>query len=282
MPNLCHDEGMTELTMNQLTTADGTTISWGTAGNASTSGGPAVMLVHGITESHASWGPVADRLASAHQVVMLDLRGHGASSDADRYDLEAMAGDVVEVAAAAGLVSPHLVGHSLGGAVVSAVGAVLDVSSVTNVDQSLQLGAFKEQVAGIEAMLRDPASFDLVISGLFDQLMGTKLPESERQRLTTTRRPSQGVVLGVWEMMFSMSSEDIAQVVEGALAGYEGSETPYLSIFGADPGEEYQPWLQSHIGASELELWDGYGHYPHLVDPAAFVDRLEAFWEQAR
>lgn len=254
----------------RTTAADGTEIAWSATGS-----GEDVVLVHGITESAGSWAPTSERLATTHRVISLDLRGHGESGTADRYDLEAMAGDVAAVMAAAGSASPHLVGHSLGGAVVSAAGAVLPVASVVNVDQSLQLGAFKAALAPAEAMLRDETTFPAVISQLFTDMRGD-LGDAEFDRVSRLRRGDQTVVLGVWEMMFTMSEEEIAAVVDGALAGY--SDVRYLALFGIDPGPDYAGWLQGHIVNSEVELWDGAGHYPHLHEPDRFVDRLRSFW----
>jgi len=237
-----------------------------------------VILVHGITENSTFWAPVADRLTSTNRIIALDLRGHGQSSNAESYDLAAMASDVVAVAEATGVDRPQIVGHSLGGAVVSAVGAAYPVASVVNVDQSLQLGDFKEGLTPVEAMLRDPATFEAVLSGLFTQLAGTMLSAEEQERLTAGRRPVQEVVLGVWDLIFSMSAEEINGVVEDALSGYAGKAVPYLSLFGADPGPDYAAWLAQLIPGAEVELWDDHGHYPHLVNPDRFVSRLKDFW----
>ncbi len=260
--------------MAQTNAADGTRIVYSDSGGS----GSAVVLVHGITERAESWRPVIDRLAGDHRVIALDLRGHGASDTAPRYDLEAMAGDVIAVASACGLDRPHLVGHSLGGAVVSAVGAGHPVASVVNVDQSLQLGSFKAGLVPVEALLRDPMAFQTVIDSLFDQMSGPLLSDAERARIGALRRAEQAVVLGVWEMMFTMTDTEIASVVDGALAGYAGRTVPYLSLFGIDPGEGYAEWLSAKIDGARVEVWDDHGHYPHLVDPDRFVDRLESFW----
>ena len=266
--------------MTTSTSSDGTTVSY-TDHDGAGSDGPAVVLVHGITESSETWAPVTERLAAGHRVITLDLRGHGKSGRADRYDLEAMAGDVVAVIAASGADRPHIVGHSLGGAVVSAVGPTGAVRSVVNVDQSLQLGGFKEGLAPAEPALRDPASFPAVIEGLFAELAGPRIDPDEMARVNANRRPDQEVVLGVWELIFTMSAEEIDAVVEGALAGYAGGGVPYLSLFGIDPGPDYAPWLEARVPGATVELWDEHGHYPHLVDPDRFVSRLEAFWADA-
>lgn len=224
------------------------------------------------------WDPIVERLGD-HRVVTLDLRGHGASGMADRYDLEAMAGDVIAVLDTLGLLgSAHLVGHSLGGAVVSTVGSAVPVASIVNVDQSLQLGGFKAQLADIEHQLKDPASFPAVIDGLFDQLAGTMLSPEQRARIDGIRRADQDVVLGVWDLMFTMSADEIADVVDQALAGYAGKDVRYLSLFGVDPGPDYAGWLGNAIAEAQVEVWPEHGHYPHLVDPDRFTDRLRTFW----
>lgn len=256
------------------TNTDGTTIYFEDHGGS----GSNVVLVHGITESTETWRPVTERLTDNHRVVALDLRGHGRSGTSDRYDLEAMAGDVAAVAVALDMDSPHVVGHSLGGAVVSAVGAAFPVASIVNIDQTLRLASFKDQLTAVEAQLRDPEVFPLVIQGLFAELAGPLAGTDEFARVNAARRPDQDVVLGVWEMIFAMSEEDIAAVVDGALAGYADSTVPYLSLFGTDPGPEYAGWLTSRIPTATVEVWADHGHYPHLVDPDRFVTRVEEFW----
>ncbi|MGH1504741.1 MAG: alpha/beta fold hydrolase [Acidimicrobiales bacterium] len=266
-PDTFHDQ--------TVTAPDGTTIAWSSTGD-----GPPVVLVHGITESARTWEPlVAPIAARGHRVLTLDLRGHGESGDAESYDLQSMAFDVATVVEAAGLdAAPHLVGHSLGGVVVSALGAVAPVASVVNVDQSLQLADFKALVTPLEPVLRDPAQFDAAVEQLFGALAGTELSDAERARVDGERRPSREVVLGVWGLMFESTVEELEAVVEAALAGYAGKALPYLNLFGADPGDGYGDWFAGFVDGAVTEVWDGLGHYPHLVRPGAFVDRLEAFW----
>lgn len=43
--------------------------------------GPRVVLVHGFTQTRRCWGPVADDLATDHEVVRVDAPGHGRSAD---------------------------------------------------------------------------------------------------------------------------------------------------------------------------------------------------------
>jgi len=43
--------------------------------------GPALVLVHGFTQTRRCWGPEADALAVDHEVVLVDAPGHGRSAE---------------------------------------------------------------------------------------------------------------------------------------------------------------------------------------------------------
>ena len=179
-----------------------------------------------------------------------------------------MAGDVIAVIDAAGHLDHdtarrvHLVGHSLGGAVVSAAGAAIPVASVVDIDQSLQLAAFKEQLVAAEAALRDPDEFGFVIEAMFQAMSGPLLSDAEGVRVRANRRPDHAVVLGVWELLLTSPESDIAAAVDAALAGYIAHPTPYLALFGIDPGAGYAEWLAERVPGASVETWADHGHYP--------------------
>jgi len=81
------------------------------------SGRPLVLL-HGGLGSGEMFGPVLPLLADHHQVVAVDLQGHGRTADIDRpIDVRLMAGDIAALIDYLGLERPDLVGYSLGGGV---------------------------------------------------------------------------------------------------------------------------------------------------------------------
>lgn len=253
--------------MPTITTADDVSIAYGVTGS-----GPPLVLVHGITESRHTWDPLLDDLAADHTVVAVDLRGHGESGPADGYGAEAMAADVAAVMAAEDLAQPLVVGHSLGGIVATALAGGHPCRAVLNVDQSIALGDFQELVRGAEPMLRSDA-FAEVIGALFDSMMGA-LPPDEVARVAALRQPRQDVVLGVWAPLLELDPAALEAYV-AALAG--AVAVPYLALHGIDPGEAYAPWLASVIPGASVEVWDGDGHYPHLVHPEQFLERLRRF-----
>jgi pimeloyl-ACP methyl ester carboxylesterase len=85
-------------------------------------GGPELLLIHGLAQSHLSFVRQFAALAETCRVVSFDLRGHGLSDKpldpACYQDGRRWADDVQAVMAQAGLRRPVLAGWSLGGRVV--------------------------------------------------------------------------------------------------------------------------------------------------------------------
>ena len=86
-------------------------------------GGPSVVLVHGIASSIYTWAEVLPALARSHDVIALDLPGFGGSDIPADFSGERYPGLLGSFLDALGLARVTLVGHSLGGAVVSAFAA---------------------------------------------------------------------------------------------------------------------------------------------------------------
>jgi pimeloyl-ACP methyl ester carboxylesterase len=64
------------------------------------------------------FGPVLPALAERHQVIAVDLQGHGRTADIDRpIDVRVMADDIGALIDHLGLDKPDVVGYSLGGGV---------------------------------------------------------------------------------------------------------------------------------------------------------------------
>src|SRR5437868_13069679 len=75
-----------------------------------------LILLHGGLGSGEMFGPVLPVLAERHQVVAVDLQGHGRTADIDRpIDAGLMAGDIAALIDHLELARPDVVGYSLGG-----------------------------------------------------------------------------------------------------------------------------------------------------------------------
>jgi pimeloyl-ACP methyl ester carboxylesterase len=97
---------------------------------------PALLLVHGISQTGWSWAPVARRLRHLTRVLAIDLRGHGLSdSPRSGFKLDSLAFDALTVLVAngwgrdAGGPPAAVAGHGLG-AMVAATMAGIQPDSV--------------------------------------------------------------------------------------------------------------------------------------------------------
>jgi len=80
--------------------------------------GRPLILLHGGLGSGEMFGPILPTLAERHQVIAVDLQGHGRTADIDRpIDVRLMADDIAALIEHLGLTRPDVVGYSLGGGV---------------------------------------------------------------------------------------------------------------------------------------------------------------------
>jgi pimeloyl-ACP methyl ester carboxylesterase len=111
-----------------MTTTDWTTDTKGVGQYAEVNGinlyfetlgtGRPLILLHGGLGSGEMFGPTRPTLAEHHQVIAVDLQGHGRTADIDRpIDIRLMADDIAALIDHLGLDKPDVVGYSLGGGV---------------------------------------------------------------------------------------------------------------------------------------------------------------------
>ncbi|MGH9047244.1 MAG: alpha/beta fold hydrolase [Acidimicrobiales bacterium] len=124
-------------------------------------GDPPIVFVHGWTCDHTYFAPQFEHFGRSHQVVSVDLRGHGQSDKPlEDYAMAALADDVATLAAELKLNHPVVVGHSMGGIVAleaaarhrDAFGAVVLVDSPVLVSD-----ATRDALSEFIAALRQPA-----------------------------------------------------------------------------------------------------------------------------
>lgn len=99
---------------DQFVSVDGQTVRYRETGRKDA---PAVVLLHGFTDSLQTWDGLAEQLGEDFRVIRPDLPGHGLSGPAPNGDysnvaLVAFVGDFLD---AAQVEQPVLVGNSLGG-----------------------------------------------------------------------------------------------------------------------------------------------------------------------
>jgi pimeloyl-ACP methyl ester carboxylesterase len=117
--------------------------------------GRPLLVLNGLTATNADWDPAfLERLASANELVLLDNRGIGASTDDGApFDIPKLARDTADVIQALDLGSVSVLGWSMGGFVAQALG----VQHPAVVDKLVLLST---SPGGAGATLADPAVLD--------------------------------------------------------------------------------------------------------------------------
>lgn len=247
---------------------DGTTIAYDVAG-----AGPPVVFLHGLTTNRRRWAPVTDLLGDYFTCVRIDARGHGESSKADDYGALAMAADVQAVVNELGIDAPAVVGHSLGGSTAAIFALTQPARAIVIVDQPLRFGDFAARIRPLEDRLRGEGFTDAMLE-LEEGLEIGPLGAPARAELeAAVRSADRDVVLGVWAQLFRSTDEELNAAMGAALPQLQA---PCLSLHGSQPQDGYAEWLTGHAPHAEVEVWEGMGHFLHLVDPARFANRVRA------
>ncbi|MCB1256499.1 MAG: alpha/beta hydrolase [Microthrixaceae bacterium] len=240
-----------------------------------TGAGTPLVFLHGITSRRESWTPVVDRLSAKYRCVNVDLLGHGESPRTGAYDVFSQSAAVEGLITDLGLDAPVLIGHSFGAFVATLTAGTGTSRGVVNIDQELDMAAFKTKVAPYADRLRE-GDFAVAFDEFTESLGRALVPQQNRD--LTAMTADQEVVLGVWTTVFDTPAADLNALIEPAL---ETIAVPYLVIFASKISQDERRLLEL-IPRVEVEEWEGMGHFLHLVDPERTTTRISAFVDQLR
>ncbi|MFG2312630.1 alpha/beta fold hydrolase [Streptomyces sp. NPDC048566] len=259
--------------------------------------GPALVLIHGIGDSSATWAGLIPELARRHTVIAPDLLGHGASDKprAD-YSVAAYANGVRDLLTTLGVESATLLGHSLGGGVamqfayqfperterlilVSAGGVGGEVNPVLRAVSlpGAHLALSSLRLPGMRLQVR----LFLRLMRLLDTDLGLDAPELlnlvDALPDTTSRSAFVRTLRAVvdWRGQ-AVTMLDRCYLTEGMptmlLWGDRDSVVPVRHAHGA----------HAAMPGSRLEIFEGAGHFPFHSDPARFLALVEEFTTTTR
>jgi 2-succinyl-6-hydroxy-2,4-cyclohexadiene-1-carboxylate synthase len=105
---------------------------------------PPLVLLHGFTNTGASWDPVIAALGERYRAIAPDIRGHGSASEVRPVSLDAVIEDVASLAPSGGF---ELVGYSMGGRIALHVALALPdrVTRLVLIGASPGLGSPRER-----------------------------------------------------------------------------------------------------------------------------------------
>jgi pimeloyl-ACP methyl ester carboxylesterase len=234
--------------------------------------GDPILFVHGFSCDSHDWSFQLPHFAAAgHRLIAADLRGHGRSSIPDTgFEPRTFAADLAGLLDQLGCRPVVAMGHSLGGAVVSALAVERPdlVRAVVSVDPGYLLSE------DLRPLL------DEVISSL-----GTADPVTIAQGfLGATYTPASPAYLRTWHLRRIAGVPDhvLRQTLAGLFdgpgsLGFAISAAVYLRrracpvlTFYADPGRAAVEETLFADDRSKAVAWEGSGHWLHQERPDEF------------
>ena len=265
-------------------------MSYRTAGQ----GGPVVLLIHGITGCAEQWDQVIPLLAEHYTVVAPDLLGHGRSAKPrGDYSLGAYAVMVRDLLVALGHRRATVVGHSLGGGIAMqfsyeyppfAERLVLVSSGGLGREVHLMLRA--ATLPGSELVLPIISNQRLNrVGGAMAQLLGRlglragpDLAEMAKGYGSLADAGARQAFIHTLRAVLDIGGQRVnatdrlylAELLPSLIMW--GSRDPLIPVSHAEIADQALP-------GSELEIFEGAGHFPQLTDPVRFAHTLIDFIE---
>ncbi|WP_245321907.1 alpha/beta hydrolase [Mesorhizobium sp. WSM1497] len=224
---------------------------------------PALLLVHGFTDTSRSFSLLAPYLAG-RRLIMPDLRGHGASQAGKGCGIADFADDIAGLILRLRLDRPLVVGHSLGAMVAIAlagrhrelIGGLVVLAGTLKPD----FAPDHPLVAGVEA-LRDPIS----PADPFYAWWHACSPDVPPAFLASLAQEASAMPTPRWRAILEeirrADLSDAARAVQARTLIIAGACDPLF-------GEAHQQALQSALAGAVFVRAESCGHNPHWEDPA--------------
>ncbi|MGE3275929.1 MAG: alpha/beta fold hydrolase [Vicinamibacterales bacterium] len=262
-----------ERTRREVRLRNGVRLSYVEQGPAD---GRVLLLLHGYTDSAASWARVMPMLPQAYRVIAIDQRGHGHSDrPRDGYSMPQMARDAVQLLDALGIERAVVVGHSMG----SLIARQIAVLAPERVDRLVLVGtAERVDPAGVEELVTAVRALEDPIDRAFIEAFqaSTVVDPVPTWFDDLIIADNQLVPARVWQaavdgILATDASADPTQVrVPTLVVG--GDKDAFFS-------EQSQRALAARIPGARVAISRGIGHAPHWEEPEVFVRTLLAFLE---
>ena len=243
--------------------------------------GDPIVLLHGFGAAIESWGTTLEVLSQNHRVLALDARGFGLSSRGDGdYSLAALADDVDQAMALAGIERATIAAHSWG----SAIALVFALRHPDRVERLVLVDslAYERQIPWAMKAARTPGIGEFIVGTFYTSRLDANLEEAffDPSILTyadvaairyVTEAPgsrasalaiSRGVRLSEWQDR------------------YAEIDVPTLIVWGKQDrilGRWWADRLAGDLGQAEVATIDRCGHFPMLESPERFTALVEDF-----
>ncbi|NMI02215.1 alpha/beta fold hydrolase [Pseudonocardia acidicola] len=257
------------------------------------SGGPVVVLLHGLAGSSTTWQPVLPLLGRHLHVIAPDLLGHGQSAKPPNgdYSLGAYAAGLRDLLVALGVDRASVVGHSLGGGVAmqfayqfpeftERLGLVASGGLGREVNVALRVASLPGTAAVLQALHaltprwvarlahRAAAAMPLTSAADLDELA------------LALASLADGGARGAFVQTTRSALTLAGQRLDGLARLYLLLDAPVLLVGGRnDTTIPVEHTLRAHdrLPGSRLEIFESTGHFPHVEHPQRFARLLLDF-----
>ena len=246
--------------------------------------GPALLLVHGISDHSGTWAHLVPSLAKRYTVIAPDLLGHG-GSDKPRadYAAAAYACGLRDLLGVLDIDRVTVVGHSLGGGVAmqfayqfpercSRLVLVASGGIGKGVHPLLRLASAPGAGLALPFLTHIPGVPTLL--PLLD--FGPDTGYARERYLALRDRPARTAFLRTLRSVVDLRGQVVTMLDRCYLTRgiptllVWGSEDRIVPVGHAKKAHEAMP-------GSQLEIFEGAGHFPHQTDPARFESLLDDF-----
>ena len=242
--------------------------------------GRPLILLHGGLGSGEMFGSILPALTAGHQVIAVDLQGHGRTADIDRaLSIELMAGDIAALIKHLGLEKPDVMGYSLGGgvAILTALRHPEVVGRLVAVSANIRRSAIYPEMLAQQAQV-GPDAVEFM----------KETPMYQFYQRVAPRPEDFGRLLGkIGEAMakdFDFTDEVRGLKVPTLIVAADADMAPpshYVEVFGLlDGGKRDGGWMGEGrpAGGHALAILPGLTHYSIFASPllaAAATNFLE-------
>jgi pimeloyl-ACP methyl ester carboxylesterase len=257
--------------MLEATLSTGVTLRYAAQGDPA---GVPVVLLHGLTDSHPSYAPMAAHLPHHLRAYALTTRGHGDSDKPEHgYALEEQAADVAAFLDAVGHESAVVVGHSMG----SYIAQQFAVDHPERTIALVLMGAYRIIAGdpGLEQFRRELDDLDELSEDLAREFQESTIAEPlapgqlEQAVAESCKVPLHACRAALDGLLEAAAPTDIGRITAPTwiLWGERDAFVPR--------GE--QVLLAATIPGAELIVYEGAGHALHWEQPARAAADVAAF-----
>lgn len=274
-----------EAIASRSATVDGVKLHYLTAGQ-----GPAVVLLHGYTQTSRMWRPIIPLLAQKFTVIAPDLPGIGDSDiPAQGLDMKSAAISIHALVKSLGIEKARVVGHDIGLMVAYAYAAQFP----SETEKLAVMDAFLPGVEGWEQAYNAPGSWHFRFNGpapealvrgreriYFESFWNNfaadknhSLPEADRVAYTAAySRPGRMRAGWAYFVVFLQTAKDFAQLAQTKLA------MPVLAIGGEKAfGELLGQQMKLVATNATMVVLKNTGHWVLEENPKETTDALLKF-----